>query len=136
MARAGRTSGQGDPAEQAIIGRSTRVRGRISGEGDLVVEGSVEGDITVKGDLTIGEHAKTTSNVDAESVIVRGELEGDVRARGVVHLESGAKVRGDLAGASIAIDEGAEFSGRLDAQFELPSELESQDSRSDKRRAR
>ena len=132
MARAGRTSG----TSEAIIGRSTRVRGRISGDGDLVIEGTVEGDITVKGDLTIGEGAKTTSNVDADAVIVRGELEGDVNARGIVHLESGAKVRGDLAGASIAIDEGAEFSGRLDAQFELPSELGSSDSRADKRRGR
>ena len=101
-----------------------------------MVEGTVEGDISVRGDLTIGEGGKTTSNVDADAVTVRGELEGDVRARGIVHLESGARVRGDLTGASIAIDEGAEFSGRLDAEFELPSELGSSDSRSDKRRGR
>ncbi len=130
MARAGRTSGT---SGEAIIGRSTRVRGRISGDGDLVIEGTVEGDITVKGDLTIGEGAKTTSNVDADAVIVRGELEGDVTARGVVHLESGSKVRGDLSGASIAIDEGAEFSGRLDAQFELPSELDGSEKRGSRR---
>lgn len=89
-----------------MIGRSARVRGRVSGEGDLRVEGSVEGDVTLRGALTIA-----------------GELDGEVRAEGVVRLEAGSKVRGDIHGDSVAIDEGAEYVGRLNAQFELPPEL-------------
>ena len=99
------------------------MRGRISGDGDLVVEGQVEGDIAVRGDLTIGDDAKAHSNVDANAVTIRGELEGDVSARGVVRIEAGAKVRGDMRGESVALEEGAEFVGRLDADFELPAEL-------------
>jgi len=91
--------------EDTVIGKATRVRGRLSGDGHLVVDGSVEGD------------------VEASAVTVRGELQGDVRARGVVHLEAGAVVRGDLHGESVAIDEGASFDGHLDADFELPAEL-------------
>ncbi|MBX3229000.1 MAG: polymer-forming cytoskeletal protein [Labilithrix sp.] len=101
MARARTTSGG-----EAVIGRSTRVRGRVSGDGDLRLEGTIEGDVTLRGGLTIA-----------------GELDGEVRADGVVHLEAGAKVRGDIHGESVAIDEGAEYVGRLDAQFELPPEL-------------
>lgn len=112
-----------ESAREAVIGRATRVKGRISGEGDLLVEGSVEGDISVRGDVTIAEGARGASNVDAESVTVRGELEGDVRASGLVRIEAGARVRGDVHGDSVAIDEGAEFVGRLDADFELPPEL-------------
>lgn len=101
MARARASSGG-----EAVIGRSTRVRGRVSGDGDLRLEGAVEGDVTLRGALTIS-----------------GELEGEVRADGVVHIQAGAKVRGDVHGESVAIDEGAEYVGRLDAQFELPPEL-------------
>ncbi|MBX3190668.1 MAG: polymer-forming cytoskeletal protein [Labilithrix sp.] len=108
---------------EAVIGRTTRVRGRVSGDGDLVVEGNVEGDISVGGDLTIAEGGRATSTVEAQAVTLRGELEGDVIARGVVHIETGARVRGDVKGESVAIDEGAEFVGRLDADFELPPEL-------------
>lgn len=118
MART-RTGGAGE----AVIGQSTRVRGRVSGDGDLRLEGTVEGDISLHGDLTITDGAKATSNVEARAVTVGGELEGDVRAQGVVRLESGARVRGDIQGELVAIDEGAEYSGRLIAEFELPAEL-------------
>jgi cytoskeletal protein CcmA (bactofilin family) len=112
-----------DVGREAIIGRSTRVRGRVSGDGSLVVEGSVEGDITLRGDLTIAEGARSASNVDAQAVTIRGELEGDIVARGVVRIEAGARVRGDVQGESFTLEDGAEFAGRLDANFELPAEL-------------
>lgn len=106
-----------------MIGRSTRVRGRVSGDGDLLVEGTLEGDVTVRGDLVIAEGGRATSTVEADGVTLRGELEGDVRARGAVRIEAGARVRGDIQGESIALEEGAELVGRLDAAFELPPEL-------------
>lgn len=119
MARTTTRTGAGD----AVIGSSTRVRGRISGDGDLLVDGTVEGDVTLRGDLTVGEGASLTSTVDANSVTVRGEVEGDIRARGAVRVEAGGRVRGDVSGESFSLEEGAEFVGRVDAQFELPAEL-------------
>ena len=110
-------------SRDAVIGRSTKVRGRITGEGDLVIEGTVEGDVSLRGDLTIGESGSLASNVDANTVTIAGSLEGDVRARGVVRIEAGARVAGDMHGTSVAIEEGAEYTGRLDAQFDLPPEL-------------
>jgi cytoskeletal protein CcmA (bactofilin family) len=106
-----------------VIGQSTRVRGRVSGEGDLRVEGTLEGDVSIRGDLTIGSGARAVSAIEAHAVVVAGELEGDIRAQSTVQLEAGARVRGDVHGESIAIDEGAELSGRLLMEFELPAEL-------------
>ena len=91
-------------AREAVIGRSTRIRGRISGDGDLVIEGNVEGDI------------------DVGTVTVRGEVEGDIKARGAVRIESGARVRGDVSG-EFSLEEGAEFVGNIEADFEMPAEL-------------
>lgn len=107
---------------EAVIGSSTRVRGRITGDGDLLVEGTVEGDVTLRGDLVLAEGASATSNVEAQAVTVNGILEGDVRARTVVIGGSG-RLRGDVSAEAFAIEEGAEVNGRLDAEFDLPPEL-------------
>jgi cytoskeletal protein CcmA (bactofilin family) len=87
-----------EDGSDAVIGRTTRVRGRVSGDGDLLIEGHVDGDITLSGDLTIAEGGRAVSAVEAEAVTLRGELEGDVRARGLVRIEAGAKLRGDVQG--------------------------------------
>jgi cytoskeletal protein CcmA (bactofilin family) len=87
------------------------------------VEGKVEGEITIEGDLTIAADGIVNSTASAADVIIAGTLDGDVRARGVVRIQRGAKVRGDIHGETFSLDEGAEFAGRLDADFELPPEL-------------
>jgi cytoskeletal protein CcmA (bactofilin family) len=120
----GRTSSHSSDAGAARIGSGARVRGRIHGEGDLVVEGQVEGDLAIRGELTVAEGASITSEaVEARSVLIAGALEGDVAATGTVRLLAGARVRGNLRGSSVAIDDGARFSGRLDCEFDLPPEL-------------
>jgi len=123
MAQA-RTIPRGSGSGDARIGSGARVRGRIHGEGDLVVEGQVEGGLSIRGDLTIAEGASVVSElVEAQSISIVGSLEGDVAASGSVRLGPGARVRGNLRGSAVSIEEGARFSGKLDCEFDLPPEL-------------
>jgi cytoskeletal protein CcmA (bactofilin family) len=123
MAQPRTTSRSGD-VSGARIGSGARIRGRIHGEGDLVVEGQVEGDLAIRGELTIAEGASVTSEaVEAQAVTIAGALEGDVAASGPVRLVAGSRVRGNLRGSAVSIEDGARFSGRLDCEFELPPEL-------------
>ena len=105
MAQA-RTATRGE-AGQARIGSGARIRGRIHGDGDLVVEGQVEGDVAIRGELTVAEGATVTSKaVEAQSVTIAGAFEGDVTATGPVRVAGGAQVRGNLRGSTVSIDEG------------------------------
>ncbi|HEY4014229.1 MAG TPA: polymer-forming cytoskeletal protein [Polyangiaceae bacterium] len=109
---------------EARIGPSARVRGRVQGEGNLLVEGQIEGELAIRGDLTIAEGAVVTCEaVEAHAVTISGALQGDVSATSAVRIGSGARVRGNIRGTSVSIEDGARYSGRLDCEFELPPEL-------------
>ena len=112
-------------AEANVIGPSVRIRGRLTGEGDVRIEGHVEGDVRVTGELAIDARATVKGNAAARSVDVEGTLHGDISADGAVYIKSGASVQGNISGREIALDEGAAFVGRIDADFELPDGLES-----------
>jgi cytoskeletal protein CcmA (bactofilin family) len=119
-----RTTARTTNGREARIGSGARIRGRVHGEGDLIIEGHVEGELALRGDLTIAEGASVTSDaVEAHAVTIAGTLEGDVAASGPVRIAAGARVRGNLRGTAVSIEDGASYSGRLDCEFDLPPEL-------------
>lgn len=121
-AAADRTSIDTDDSA-SVLGRATRVRGRVTGDGSLRVEGTVEGDVTLTGDLALEEDATITGDVAAASVVIAGTLRGDVTSRGPVAIRATATVEGNLGGSEVSLDEGATFTGRIEAEFDLPAEL-------------
>jgi cytoskeletal protein CcmA (bactofilin family) len=120
MARSVAGSSQGNTA---VIGKGAQVRGRISGDGDLRVEGGVSGEVAVKGNLSVVDGAEVTADVQAASVLVEGVIEGDINATDAVTIRATARVSGAIRGASISIQEGASVSGKIEADFELPAEI-------------
>jgi hypothetical protein len=119
-----RVLGPGD-AGPTVLSASVRIRGRLSGEGDVTVEGSIEGAVSVSGELVVAEGATilATEALEAGSATIGGHVEGGITAGGAVHLTASSRVRGDLKGSEVSIEEGAEFAGRIDAIFDLPAEL-------------
>ncbi len=99
----------------ASIGKSLQVRGEVRGSEDLIVDGFVEGTITLSGSrLTIGANAKVNANVAARDVIILGQLNGNIAATGRVELRSGATLVGDIQASRLSIEENSGFSGKVD----------------------
>ncbi|HKQ70629.1 MAG TPA: polymer-forming cytoskeletal protein [Polyangiaceae bacterium] len=121
MARASSSTSQGGGT--AILGKGTHVRGRVAGEGDLRVEGAISGDVALKGHLVVSDGGEVVADVEAKSVIVEGAIEGDISVSEGVAIRASARVSGAIRGSSISIEEGANVSGRIEADFELPPEL-------------
>jgi len=120
-----RSVGNISQGNTAIIGKGAHVRGRISGDGDLRIEGGVSGEVAVKGSLSVSDGAEVTADVQASSVTVEGAIEGSVSANEAVTIRATARVSGAIRGASVSIEEGASVSGKIEADFELPPELSS-----------
>ena len=94
-------------ANVTVIGRTTRVRGRVTGSVDLEVQGFVEGDIAVGGDVTVDSPGIVGAGIRARRLIVRGAVKGDLVGDESILLESGARVVGDVRAPRVAIAQGA-----------------------------
>lgn len=94
----------------SILSSDLTIHGSIISEGEVQLDGTVEGDVKAVS-LTIGEEATVRGEIVAETVVVRGRVEGSVRAR-QVQLASTARVEGDVVHASLAIESGAYFDGQ------------------------
>lgn len=112
---------QGEPN---VVGPSVRVRGRVTGDGDVRVEGTIEGDVQVSGALVVDARGSIAGNTRASAVEIEGRVHGDVSADGAIAIKRGAVVEGNVTGAEISLDEGASYAGRIDAAFELPDGLD------------
>ncbi len=101
--------------ERATIGRSITIRGEVSGDEDLLIQGRVDGSVDLKErTVTVGKEGKVKANVTGRMVTVEGEVEGDLIAHEQVTLRSSARVLGDITAPRVALEDGATFRGQID----------------------
>jgi cytoskeletal protein CcmA (bactofilin family) len=99
----------------AVIGKSVQIRGEVKGSEDLLVDGQVEGTITLtESRLTIGPNAKVAAHVSARDVVVLGTLNGNITATGRIELRQGSDLIGDISASRLSIEENAVFKGKVD----------------------
>jgi cytoskeletal protein CcmA (bactofilin family) len=99
----------------AHLSAGLRVKGEISGNEDLHVDGSVEGSIQLQDrKLTVGTGAKVTADIVAGEVVVYGSVKGNLRARERIEIKNGGSMIGDLTTARITVEEGAHFKGLIE----------------------
>ena len=103
------------PAALACIGASLEIKGRISGEEDLQIDGKVEGPVAIRGHrLTVGRSGQLNSEISAREVVVYGKVTGNVNASDRVEIKKDGAVIGDIQTARISIEDGAIFKGRIE----------------------
>lgn len=103
------------PAEgSTVIGKSVTIRGELSGNEDLYVDGDVEGTITLSEyGLTIGPNAKVRADIHVRDLTIFGTVKGDLHASGRVEIRSSAVVQGDVYGGKLSIEENATIKGKV-----------------------
>ncbi len=99
----------------ARLGSSLHVKGEITGNEDLAIDGSVEGLVHLEDRrLTIGASARLTADIIAREVVVYGNVKGNLRARDRIEIKKDGSVVGDLTTARIMIEDGAYFKGSIE----------------------
>jgi cytoskeletal protein CcmA (bactofilin family) len=104
------------PAEgSTVIGKSVVIRGEVSGNEDLYIDGDVEGTVTLhESRLTIGPNARVRADISVRDVVILGHLTGNVQASGRVDLRQSALVTGDILAGRLSIEESAVLTGRVE----------------------
>ncbi len=96
---------------ETIIGASVKVEGDFKSEGDVLVQGIVNGSLKTKGNLKVEEGAKIKANVEAANASVRGEIAGNVTVKDSLQLGESAKIAGDIITKILSIEPGAVLHG-------------------------
>lgn len=98
---------------ETIIGPSVKVEGDFTGDGNVIVEGIVVGNLKTKNHLMVGAEAKVNAEIEAASAHIAGEVTGNVVVSGDIELTASAKIKGDIAASSLSIERGAQLNGRV-----------------------
>ena len=99
---------------QCVIGSKTVVKGDITGDETVLVEGTVEGTLSISRDLRVGAGGRVNATVKAQSIVVAGEVTGDCQAEQRVHIEATGRLTGNIRAPRVVIVEGATFKGNSD----------------------
>jgi len=96
---------------KTVIGKDTVIKGELTSQNDILIEGRVEGKIRGSHRVVIGETGNVQAHVHARIVSVRGEVHGDCEASNRVEITATGKVFGNISAETIVVAEGATFRG-------------------------
>jgi len=97
------------------IGQSIKIKGELTGNEDLTIDGNFEGKILLKDHhLTIGNNGHITAEIKAKSVLIHGEVIGNVDADDKVEISPSGSVNGDLSAPRVMLADGSSFKGAID----------------------
>lgn len=98
-----------------VLGRSITILGDLSGGEDLLMDGQIDGSITVAANkLTVGVNAQVKGEIRARDITVLGNVQGNLHASGKVELRGSAVVRGDIFASRLSIEDDAMVQGRAE----------------------
>ena len=97
---------------ETVVGTSVKLKGNLRSDGDITVDGSVNGEIKTKGTVNIGPNAHIIANVQAKNVNISGTVQGNVAASERLSISESGRVYGDVSANILAISAGAIFTGK------------------------
>jgi cytoskeletal protein CcmA (bactofilin family) len=103
--------------ERATIGPSIFIKGDLTGEEDLVIEGRVEGRVDLKqNNVTVGKSGKVKADVLGRVVTIEGEVDGNVFAREQAILRQSGAIKGNIQAPRVILEDGSRFKGSIDME--------------------
>lgn len=103
--------------ERAVIGPSISIRGDVTGEEDLIINGRVEGTVKLarsESTVTVGREGRVKASIHAKIIEVQGRMEGDLRGDEQVVIRRSADVTGDISAPRVSLEDGCKYRGSIE----------------------
>src|ERR1700737_207172 len=119
MAQAEKAAAQSTPAAQnggtnvVNLGPRDSLHGRLEIQGDLKIQGNVEGELKATGDVTIDSTSVVQASIEGSNVSVRGQVTGNVTAKKRLTLGGSGHLNGDVKVARLTVEDGATLNGNV-----------------------
>ena len=108
--------------ELSLIAKHLEIKGDLNGAGDLKIDGKINGNINLEGNLFLSEYAEIKGNISAINFECNGFLEGNMHVKEKLTIGSKSKITGDIKTKILIIEEGAEINGKCIAAKDNPEE--------------
>lgn len=122
MARRTHEDALGVTGAETVIGTGVIVRGNLESESDIVIDGTLEGQIKTAGNVTLGINAIVKADIQGANITIAGSLKGNINAEGETVIRETGHVEGDIRCLGLSIASGGVFSGR--SIMEAPPRLD------------
>lgn len=97
---------------ETIIGPSVKIKGEFHCQGNMIIDGIVEGNIKTEGDLYVGEKAVINADISSNNAKISGKITGNLNIKGYLDITDSAKISGDIEIESLSIAKGAYLNGK------------------------
>jgi cytoskeletal protein CcmA (bactofilin family) len=105
-------------SSMSYLGKSMKIKGKISSDEYLTVEGQVEGNIEISKTLTIGKNGYVNGTINADIVKLEGKAEGNITAATKLEIASTGTFQGTIKSDKLVIEDGATFKGKVNVEDE------------------
>jgi cytoskeletal protein CcmA (bactofilin family) len=99
--------------ETSYFGKNLKIKGRVSGNGDIIILGGLDGEFDLRGRVKVAQSAKIKGEVKADVISVNGSVRGSLVAKERIHLDQTARIEGQINTPRLSISEGASFDGEI-----------------------
>ncbi|MCB0114968.1 MAG: polymer-forming cytoskeletal protein [Caldilineaceae bacterium] len=108
-----RSTQQSAPSPRTVISKESNFNGNVRSDGDILIEGSFEGEIDCKGTVIVAEGANVSATVRARNATIAGSANGDFSCEERLTIEASGEMRGKAQAPTLVVDEGAFFEGEF-----------------------
>ncbi|MEI7497992.1 MAG: polymer-forming cytoskeletal protein [Candidatus Falkowbacteria bacterium] len=98
---------------ETVIGPSVKVKGDFVGQGDIIIEGFLEGTLKTVGNLFVGQNAEITASVHAKEGKISGKVVGNIKMSGFLEITATAHIDGNILAGQLSVERGAVINGQL-----------------------